>query len=160
MPKITHKGKTFLLRWKKEWWDILDKVAKKYREKGGRRRIQWKLAEADGALDGFPSDFSLRDIGKAYSTKNSRRKNKKKHLDYNKKYYQNNKKMYSKASKRSVVRDRKLFDKDVPEELKKELIYKMWLDKKTILNTRRNAKNEFLSAKIPVREINAKKEKA
>ena len=56
MPVVTYKNKTYVLRWKKEWDEIILQVGKKYK-KG--KIVDWKQALKKGEFKTFPLKLTL-----------------------------------------------------------------------------------------------------
>jgi len=89
MPLLRLKNTVFLTRWHPKWDMIILKTAKKYKSKS-RKIVNWKRAEADGALKGIPIFFSRRDLSRrlSYITHNKynktyQKKHKQKSIEYN-----------------------------------------------------------------------------
>lgn len=106
MPKIVIDGNTYFLRWTKEENEQILRIAKKYRKysapfKRGYRttthRVDWKRAEADGALKGLP-DIPIKHYSQRLSTLRKRNANPKTFLKEKREYQRKRGRVKSKNS--------------------------------------------------------------
>jgi len=131
--KVTYNGRTYQVRWPKKFDVIILKVSLEYRQPNGY--VQWKKADADGALKGLPKYLTYRDLSHRFTFLQFRETK-----EYEKKKIEYNEKNKGKFNGSPITKIKNaLFKEILPEDLKKKHGWKprtIWNDeqKQLLLN--------------------------